>query len=174
MAGSAGSPASTLGETVPGAKAAASTGAPTKATMLPPQTDKKRVLVVGAGCSGMAAAYAFSLAPEKFRVTVCDKVQNVGGSATSYELPNGSPKHPDFGAEYINDGVQGASPVFHNTMKMFEKELGFRASDVGMQISFGKGEDTFWSNVFPSKLVDEFQADIKKARIGIDSGTSGA
>ncbi|MCO5598572.1 hypothetical protein L7F22_052669 [Adiantum nelumboides] len=125
-------------------------------------TKKKRVLIIGAGCSGMAAGYAFSLSPEKFEVKIVDKAQNVGGSATSYQLPNEKNGHPNFGAEYINDGVQGASPVFHNTLTMFEKVLGFRASDVGMQISFGKGQETFWSNVFPSQLVDEFKEDIKK------------
>lgn len=114
----------------------------------------------------MAAAYALSLEPMKFKVTLCDKVQNVGGSATSYELPSRvrSSEAPDFGAEYINDGVQGVSPVFHNTLMMFETVLGFRTSDVGMQISFGKGQESFWTNIFPSQLVDEFQNDIKKVR----------
>ncbi|KAJ8606851.1 hypothetical protein MRB53_040661 [Persea americana] len=119
---------------------------------------KKRVLIIGAGCSGMSAAYAFSLSPEKFDVKVYDKAPSVGGSATSYQLPT----NLEFGAQYINDGVQGCSPVFFNTMKMFEETLGFKASDVGMQISFGKGKDTFWSNVFPSELVEEFKGDIKK------------
>ena len=123
---------------------------------------KKRVLVVGAGCSGMSAAYAFSLAPDKFDVRVYDRAPSVGGSATSYQLPTSPSSESKFGAQYINDGVQGASPVFFNTLRMFEQVLGFRASDVGMQISFGKGKETFWSNVFPSQLVDEFQADIKK------------
>lgn len=106
----------------------------------------------------MSAAYAFSLSPDKFDVCVYDKAPSVGGSATSYQLPD----TVDFGAQYINDGVQGASPVFFNTFKMFEEVLGFKASDVGLQISFGKGKDTFWSNVFPSQLVDQFQDDIKK------------
>ncbi|OBZ68035.1 hypothetical protein A0H81_11835 [Grifola frondosa] len=39
--------------------------------------------------------------------------------------------------------------------------LGFEATKVGMQISFGKGED-FWSNVFPTALVAQFQTDIAK------------
>ncbi|KAI0745541.1 FAD/NAD-P-binding domain-containing protein [Earliella scabrosa] len=65
-----------------------------------------------------------------------------------------------YGADYINDGVQGCSPVFANTLRMF-RMLGFEATEVDMQISFGKG-DNFWSNVFPSKLVAEFQKDIAK------------
>jgi hypothetical protein len=58
-----------------------------------------------------------------------------------------------YGAEYINDGVQGASPVFYNTYAMFEA-MGFRASKVGMRCSFGRGEGEFWSNVFSSRAID--------------------
>ena len=119
---------------------------------------KKRVLVVGGGASGMAACHAFSLTPEKFDVTLYDKQCTLGGSATSYQLPDPA----KYGSQYINDGVQGASPVFYNTFKVFESTLGFRAQKVGMQISFGKGRDTFWSNVFPSELVDRFSEDIKR------------
>ena len=143
---------------------------PSPASSSPPgastMAGKKRVLVVGAGCSGMSAAYAFSLAPDKFDVRVYDRAPSVGGSATSYQLPTSPSSASKFGAQYINDGVQGASPVFFNTLRMFEHVLGFKASDVGMQISFGKGKETFWSNVFPSQLVDEFQADIKKVGDG--------
>jgi predicted NAD/FAD-binding protein len=135
-----------------------STSSSTPLKMQDHDSKKKRVLIIGAGCSGMSAAYAFSLSPDKFDVCVYDKAPSVGGSATSYQLPD----TVDFGAQYINDGVQGASPVFFNTFKMFEEVLGFKASDVGLQISFGKGKDTFWSNVFPSQLVDQFQDDIKK------------
>ncbi|CAO1617070.1 unnamed protein product [Sympodiomycopsis kandeliae] len=123
-----------------------------------PNDKRKRVLIVGAGCAGMSAAYSLSLDPDKFNVTLYDKSQSTGGSATSYQLPDSE----YYGADYINDGVQGASPVFHNTFKMFEQVLGFKATEVGLQISFGKGKETFWSNVFPSELVDKFQDDIKK------------
>lgn len=106
----------------------------------------------------MSSAYSLSLSPDQFDVKVYDRAPSVGGSATSYQLPD-----PDYyGADYINDGVQGASPVFHNTFKMFEETLGFKATEVGLQISFGKGIDTFWSNVFPSELVERFSSDIRK------------
>ncbi|CAO1613803.1 unnamed protein product [Parajaminaea phylloscopi] len=122
------------------------------------QDKRKRVLIVGAGCAGLSTAYSLSLSPDKFVATLYEKSVSVGGSATSYQLPD-----PDYyGADYINDGVQGASPVFYNTFKMFEEVLGFKATEVGLQISFGKGKESFWSNVFPSELVDKFQDDIKK------------
>ncbi|EPQ27127.1 uncharacterized protein PFL1_05408 [Pseudozyma flocculosa PF-1] len=126
--------------------------------MTGPPPNKKRVIVVGAGASGMSACHALSLCPDKFDVTLYDKQCSLGGSATSYQLPDPA----KYGSQYINDGVQGASPVFHNTFKVFESVLGFKAQEVGLQISFGKGKDTFWSNVFPSELVDRFSDDIKK------------
>jgi predicted NAD/FAD-binding protein len=115
-----------------------------------PPSPKTRVLIVGGGAAGMSAAYAFSQHPERFDVTLYERSSSTGGMATS--LPIDKDK---YGADYINDGVQGASPVFHNTYAMFQK-LGFSASDVGMQVSFGKDAETeFWSNVFPSQVIDE-------------------
>ncbi|KZS98303.1 FAD/NAD-P-binding domain-containing protein, partial [Sistotremastrum niveocremeum HHB9708] len=116
---------------------------------------RKRVCIVGAGASGSSAAYALSRHPDEFEVTVFDKEAVAGGMATSIDIDAAK-----YGASYINDGVQGCSPAFANTIRMF-KELGFAATEVGMQISFGKGED-FWSNVFPSSLTQQFQDDIKK------------
>ncbi|KAI0068498.1 FAD/NAD-P-binding domain-containing protein [Artomyces pyxidatus] len=115
----------------------------------------KRIAIVGAGASGMSAAFALSKHPDKFSVTVFDKEDVPGGMATSIHIDK-----TKFGADYINDGVQGCSPAFANTMRMF-RELGYEASEVDMQISFGKGGD-FWSNVFPSELTSHFANDIKK------------
>ncbi|KAL5523247.1 hypothetical protein ACEPAF_1514 [Sanghuangporus sanghuang] len=115
-----------------------------------------KVAIVGAGSAGMAAAFALTNHPDKFQVTVFDKQDVCGGMATS--IPIDADK---FGASYINDGVQGGSPQFYNTFKFFEK-LGFRSTEVGMQISFGKGEEKFWTNVFPSELVAKHADNIKK------------
>ena len=40
--------------------------------------------------------------------------------------------------------------------------MGFKSTEVGMQISFGKGEEKFWTNVFPSELVAKHTSNIKK------------
>jgi hypothetical protein len=34
--------------------------------------------------------------------------------------------------------------------------------EVKLQVSFGKGADGFWTNCFPSNLVEQFSGDIKK------------
>ncbi|THH29953.1 hypothetical protein EUX98_g4241 [Antrodiella citrinella] len=120
-----------------------------------PVATPKRVCVVGAGASGMSAAYALSKHPEKYQVTVFDKEILAGGMATSLDIDAGK-----YGATYINDGVQGCSPAFANTLRMF-RMLGFEPTEVGMQISFGKDKD-FWTNVFPTELTVQFQNDIAK------------
>ncbi|CAE6352340.1 unnamed protein product [Rhizoctonia solani] len=116
---------------------------------------RTRVCIVGAGAAGMSCAYALSRHPDKYEVTVFDKQSEAGGMATSISIDA-----ERYGASYINDGVQGCSPAFANTIKMF-KLLGYECAEVGMQISFGTGPN-FWSNVFPSPLVRSFESDIAK------------
>ncbi|EUC61602.1 flavin containing amine oxidasedehydrogenase, putative [Rhizoctonia solani AG-3 Rhs1AP] len=116
---------------------------------------KTRVCIVGAGASGMSCAYALGKHPDKYQVTIFDKQPEAGGMATSIPIDAGR-----YGASYINDGVQGCSPAFANTIKMF-KLLGYECTKVGMQISFGTGSN-FWSNVFPSPLIRSFETDIAK------------
>ncbi|KAG8710726.1 hypothetical protein FRC11_004189 [Ceratobasidium sp. 423] len=116
---------------------------------------KTRVCIVGAGASGMSCAYALGKHPDKYAITIFDKQSEAGGMATS--IPIDAER---YGASYINDGVQGCSPAFANTIKMF-KLLGYECTKVGMQISFGTGSN-FWSNVFPSPLVRSFEPDIAK------------
>jgi hypothetical protein len=79
-----------------------------------------------------------------------------GGQATSISLDK-----DNYGAEWLNDGVQGGSPIFRHTFNFF-KRYGHHPQEVKLQVSFGKGKDGFWSNVFPSPLVDEFSSDIRK------------
>ncbi|CCM00268.1 uncharacterized protein FIBRA_02298 [Fibroporia radiculosa] len=122
-----------------------------------PTPAPKRICIVGAGASGMSAAYALSRHPDRYEVTIYDKQNTTGGMATSVDIDVDK-----YGASYINDGVQGCSPVFANTIRMF-RMLGFEATEVEMQISFGKGKD-FWTNVYPTSLVAQFQGDI--ARFG--------
>ncbi|KPM36090.1 hypothetical protein AK830_g10479 [Neonectria ditissima] len=117
---------------------------------------RKHVVVIGAGAAGMACAATLANHPDKFKVTVLEKCDSVGGQATSITLDE--KKH---GAAWMNNGVQGGSPIFKHTFRFFE-QYGHDPQDVQLQVSFGKGEDGFWTNCFPSKLISQFSSDIKK------------
>lgn len=80
----------------------------------------------------------------------------VGGQATSIPLDQ-----EKYGTSWMNDGVQGGSPAFKHTFN-FMKKYGHEPQDVKLQVAFGKGKDGFWTNCFPSNLVDQFSGDIKK------------
>ncbi|KAK3066376.1 hypothetical protein LTS18_001775, partial [Coniosporium uncinatum] len=111
---------------------------------------KKKVLIVGAGAAGMTCAHHLANHPDKFDVTIIDSVDYCGGQA--YSIPIDKNKH---GASWLNQGVQGGSYIFHHTMTMFARQ-GYHADPVNLQVAFGKDE-TFWTNVFPTKLLADRQ-----------------
>jgi len=116
---------------------------------------KKKVLVVGAGAAGMAAADTLAQHPDRFDVTLIDAVDYCGGQA--FSIPIDKERH---GASWLNQGVQGGSYIYHHSFKMFEKQ-GHVSTPVKLQVSFGKDE-TFWTNVFPTKLVEKHRSEIKR------------
>ena len=79
-----------------------------------------------------------------------------GGQATSISLDK-----EKYGTSWLNDGVQGGSPIFRHTFNFFRR-YGHEPQEVKLQVAFGQGKDGFWTNVFPSQLVDQYSADIKK------------
>ena len=89
-----------------------------------------RVAIVGAGAAGLSAAYAFSKHPDKFIVVVFEQEHVTGGMASSMDIDTNL-----CGASYINDGVQGCSPAFANTLRIF-RELGYPPQKVDMQCVF--------------------------------------
>lgn len=76
-------------------------------------------------------------------------------------------------------GLRSGSYIYHHTFRMF-KNQGFEAEPVDLQVSFGKGDKVssavtpfqyaakifplpqFWTNVFPTKLVEKHQSEIKR------------
>ncbi|KAF2757538.1 FAD/NAD(P)-binding domain-containing protein [Pseudovirgaria hyperparasitica] len=116
---------------------------------------RKKVLVVGAGAAGMSCAHHLAEHPDKFEVTLIESQNYCGGQA--FSIPLDKEKH---GASWLNQGVQGGSYIFHHTMTMFARQ-GFAANPVELQVSFGKDEQ-FWSNVYPSKLLEKHQKEVKR------------
>ncbi|MCJ1286555.1 hypothetical protein MMC26_005901 [Xylographa opegraphella] len=117
---------------------------------------KKHVVIVGAGAAGMSCAATLAQHPDKFRVTIIERMGVCGGQATSISLDK-----KKYGASWLNDGVQGGSPIFRHTFNFFRR-YGHEPHEVKLQVAFGKGADGFWTNVFPSHLVEQHSADIKK------------
>lgn len=117
---------------------------------------KKNVVIIGGGAAGMSCAATLANHPDQFRVTILERMSVVGGQATSISLDKDK-----YGASWMNDGVQGGAPSFKHTLNFF-KQYGHQAQDIKLQVSFGQGKESFWTNCFPSQLVDQFSADIKK------------
>ncbi|KAF6223240.1 hypothetical protein HO133_000082 [Letharia lupina] len=119
-------------------------------------TSKKKVVIVGGGAAGMSCAATLAQHPNKYKVTIIERMSVVGGQATSIPIDK-----EKYGTSWMNDGVQGGSPAFKHTFNFF-KRYGHEPEDVKLQVAFGKGKDGFWTNCFPSNLVDQFSGDIKK------------
>lgn len=101
----------------------------------------------------MSCAHHLANHPDKFDVTLIDAVNYCGGQAFSIPIDKAR-----FGASWLNQGVQGGSYIFHHTLTMFARQ-GFHADPVNLQVSFGRDE-TFWTNVFPTKLLAMHQKEI--------------
>ncbi|KAG8531906.1 uncharacterized protein KY384_003542 [Bacidia gigantensis] len=117
---------------------------------------KKKVVIVGGGAAGMSCAATLAQHPEKFDITIIERMSVLGGQATSIALDK-----EKYGTTWMNDGVQGGSPIFKHTFRFMER-YGHHPQGVKLQVAFGQGKDSFWTNCFPSPLVDQFSKDIKK------------
>ena len=134
---------------------------------------KKHVVIIGGGAAGMvnslelhanyfadiiqqSCADTLAQHPDKFKITILERMSVLGGQATT--IPLDAEKH---GTSWMNDGVQGGSPAFKHTQYFFRK-YGHEMKDVKLQVSFGQGKDGFWTNCFPSHLVSRFEKDIQK------------
>ncbi|KAJ3877342.1 FAD/NAD(P)-binding domain-containing protein [Lentinula edodes] len=115
----------------------------------------KRVLVVGAGAAGMACADTLAQHPDRFHVTVVEAQSNCGGQMFSIPIDQ-----KEFGASWLNQGVQGGSHIYHHTFYVFKK-LNHHPRPVDLQVSFGKG-NTFWTNVYPTQLVARHSKEIER------------
>ena len=120
------------------------------------RSPKLRVLVVGGGAAGTAAAWSLCRSADKYAVTLWEHAPVLGGVATTEEL-----QLPDGTTVRANDGVQGGAVSYRNSLKLHEL-LGFKPQAVNMTVAFGKGAST-WSNVgAPSELVQRMQPHIER------------
>jgi hypothetical protein len=120
---------------------------------------RQRVLVVGGGSAGTAAAWSLARSRERFEVSLWESQAVLGGVATSEELAL-----PDGSTVVVNDGVQGGAVSYRNSLKL-HAALGCTPVDpVKMTCRFGLGASC-WSNVgAPTELITRLQPEI--ARFG--------
>lgn len=109
-----------------------------------------RVLVIGGGAAGVAAAWSCSHPQNAFEVTLCEKAKVLGGVATSSE----------WNGVRFNDGVQGAAPSYANTLRL-HRELGFTHREVKLTVSFGTGPFR-WTNRQNWPILSEHASDIRR------------
>lgn len=109
------------------------------------------VLKILQACASTLANY-----PGDFSVTIMEADSHTGGQATSIPLDEST-----YGSSWLNDGVQGGSGIFRHTFHYF-RQMGYEPCPVKLQVSFGKGRESFWTNVFPSPLVDQLSGDIRR------------
>ncbi|KAH7308204.1 hypothetical protein B0I35DRAFT_443122 [Stachybotrys elegans] len=124
--------------------------------MPPPKDQRRNIVIVGGGAAGMSCAATLANHPDKFKVTLLESQPVVGGQATSIPIDE-----TKYGASWMNNGVQGGSKIFKHTFNFFH-QYGLPPQEVRLQVSFGKGQDGFWTNCFPSNLVQRYSSDIKK------------
>ncbi|KAG5979811.1 hypothetical protein E4U54_006872, partial [Claviceps lovelessii] len=64
----------------------------------------RRVVIIGGGAAGMSCAATLARHPDKFKVTILEKNEVVGGQASSIQIDDDK-----YGASWMNNGVQGGS-----------------------------------------------------------------
>ncbi|KAK4531703.1 hypothetical protein CCYA_CCYA09G2560 [Cyanidiococcus yangmingshanensis] len=114
---------------------------------------RRRVLVIGAGAAGCAAAWSLARSAPAIAVEVWEKAAVPGGVATTQH----------WNGYWFNDGVQGGAPSYHNTLRLHEA-CGFRPRPVHMTINFGKGP-TWWNNygqALETALIRRLRPEIKR------------
>jgi hypothetical protein len=102
----------------------------------------------------MSCADTLSRNPN-FSITLVEAVGYCGGQAFAIPIDK-----QQFGASWLNQGVQGGSYAYHHTLT-FLAQQGLQADPVELQVSFGKGE-TFWTNVYPTRLLARYQREVRR------------
>eukprot|EP01094_Clydonella_sp_ATCC50884_P001976 TRINITY_DN11513_c0_g1_i1.p1 TRINITY_DN11513_c0_g1~~TRINITY_DN11513_c0_g1_i1.p1 ORF type:complete len:558 (-),score=142.62 TRINITY_DN11513_c0_g1_i1:152-1825(-) len=115
--------------------------------------EMKRICVIGAGAAGMACAYSLAQCQDRYDVTVMDSRAQAGGMAMSTRLADG---------REINEGVQGCSNSYRNTMQLFGV-CGHVPEEVKLRVSFGQAAHA-WNNREESALTRRLSPEI--ARFG--------
>ena len=112
---------------------------------------RKRVAIVGAGASGMAAAWSLSRFPDRYEVDVFEPSSVAGGVACTLKHEGAS----------VNYGVQGGSPAAHQNTVELMRAFGIEVSPTRLDVSFGKGQYN-WKNFESKPLQKEMVSETRR------------
>jgi len=116
-----------------------------------------RVLVIGGGAAGTAAAWGLCQSPSKFEVSLWEcSPSSLGGVATTEDLVL-----PDGTNVRVNDGVQGGAKSYRNTLAIHQS-LGFVPQPVEMTVRFGTGGYGWGNTGAPTELVNRLRPEITR------------
>jgi len=110
-----------------------------------------RIIIIGGGAAGSAAAYALTRSPS-FDVTLIDRASLLGGVATTSTL---------FDDVRANDGVQGGARSYANALALMNACACDDAHWIDVKVSFGIGKNN-WRNSRRSALINSMKDDVKK------------
>ena len=138
---------------------------------------KEKIVIVGGGCAGLAAAYTVSKHAENVKeIILVESSDKLGGHAYTTKTPSG--ENVDMGFMVLND------MTYPNLLRIFS-EIGAEVEDSDMSLSVHNGKDFSWSFqettawalrsiVQPRmwKLVFSYRAFVKKAVEILSEGTA--
>src|ERR1700733_3560645 len=117
---------------------------------------KKRVCVIGAGISGLGAAWSLSQHPDRFEVSLWERSDRIGGNAITALIPQ------DDGTTIpIDISVTAYIPTVYNHYVLLLEKYGIRSLPTRFSYSVRYG-DGVYAHDFDSPLKAELRPEIER------------
>ena len=116
----------------------------------------RRVAIVGAGISGLGAAWALDRHPDRFDFRLFEAQAEIGGNAITAEMPQ-----DDGSAIPFDISVTACIPSVYHHIVLFMQQHGIALVDTGFSYSVGYGGGIY-AHDFDSEIRRELQPEIDK------------
>jgi predicted NAD/FAD-binding protein len=121
----------------------------------------QRIVIIGGGAAGTAAAWALTQRDVDVDVEILECAPALGGVATTERIRDVSLDASASSSRVINDGVQGGATSYANTLALMRACDVAQPHWVNVKVSFGKGANN-WKNTCESDLIASLAKDVKK------------
>jgi monoamine oxidase len=122
----------------------------------------RRVIVVGAGLAGLAAAY--ELGKDGYEVVVLEARDRMGGRAYTVSEPFAGGQYAEAGGEYVD--------VPHRAMRAYARDFGIGLDDVrgggGAAVAYVRGRRLRWARLRDWPALNPFYSRLYRLGRGID------